>query len=245
MKAKSQRRYNAEFKEQAVELLQAGRPVAAAAGTYPAAAGERHFKKGRGHPRNQTPTQLRAISADIHGSIRHSVWRICEVLGVARSSYYHAAEPTPAPNSPTARSRTKSSWFSSATAGVTATGGSGRNSPTRVSSALPVRVRRIMSQRALKAFTPKTYVPRTSDGRGDKPSPNLFEGKELPDRPNRVWAGDITFVPTTQGWLYLAVVIDLCSRRIVGWSLASHICASPGSAMHSVKPCTPVSLMPG
>lgn len=45
-----------------------------------------------------------------------------------------------------------------------------------------------MSQRALKAFTPKTYVPRTSDGRGDKPSQNLFEGKELPDRPNRVWA---------------------------------------------------------
>ncbi len=41
--------------------------------------------------------------------------------------------------------------------------------------------------------------------------------------PNRVWAGDITFIPTSAGWLYLAVVIDLCSRRIVGWSLKDHL----------------------
>ncbi len=40
---------------------------------------------------------------------------------------------------------------------------------------------------------------------------------------NSVWAGDITFIPTSKGWLYLAVVIDLCSRRIVGWSLADNL----------------------
>jgi transposase InsO family protein len=45
----------------------------------------------------------------------------------------------------------------------------------------------------------------------------------MPAQPNRVWAGDITFIPTQTGWLYLAVVIDLCSRRIVGWSLANHL----------------------
>ena len=45
----------------------------------------------------------------------------------------------------------------------------------------------------------------------------------MPDALNSVWAGDFTFIPTSVGWLYLAVVIDLCSRRVVGWSLADHL----------------------
>ena len=80
-----------------------------------------------------------------------------------------------------------------------------------------------MAQRGLHAIQPKTFVPKTSDGRADKPLPNLLSGQPLPAVPNRVWAGDITFIPTSTGWLYLAVVIDLCSRRIVGWSLADHL----------------------
>ena len=45
----------------------------------------------------------------------------------------------------------------------------------------------------------------------------------MPVRPDQAWAGDITFIPTSNGWLYLAVVIDLCSRCIVGWRLADHM----------------------
>ena len=45
----------------------------------------------------------------------------------------------------------------------------------------------------------------------------------MTDQLNEVWAGDITYIPTSCGWLYLAVVIDLCSRRIVGWSLADNL----------------------
>jgi RHS repeat-associated protein len=48
----------------------------------------------------------------------------------------------------------------------------------------------------------------------------------MPSQPNQVWAGDITYIPTAAGWLYHAVVIDLCSRRIVGWALADHLRAS-------------------
>ena len=77
-----------------------------------------------------------------------------------------------------------------------------------------------MAQRGLHAIQPKTFVPKTSDGRADKPSPNLLSGQPLPAAPDRAWAGDITFIPTSDGWLYLAVVIDL---RIVGWSLADHL----------------------
>ena len=55
----------------------------------------------------------------------------------------------------------------------------------------PDRVRRLMAERGLKALQPKTYVPRTSDGRADKPSPNLLLDQPLPDKPNQAWAGDI------------------------------------------------------
>ena len=80
-----------------------------------------------------------------------------------------------------------------------------------------------MAERGLHAIQPKNFIPKTSDGRADKPSPNLLLEKPLPATPNQVWAGDITFIPTSAGWLYLAVVIDLCSRRIIGWSLADHL----------------------
>ena len=81
----------------------------------------------------------------------------------------------------------------------------------------------IMAQRGLRAIQSKNFFPKTSDGRADRPSPNLLSGQPFPVAPNRAWAGDIPFIPTSAGWLYLAVVIDLCSRRIVGWSLADHM----------------------
>lgn len=87
----------------------------------------------------------------------------------------------------------------------------------------PARLRRIMRQRGLRAIQPKNYLPRTSDGRADRPSTNLLADQPLPQRPGEVWTGDITFIPTSTGWLYLAVVMDLGSRRIVGWSLARHM----------------------
>lgn len=87
----------------------------------------------------------------------------------------------------------------------------------------PARVRRIMKQRGLHAIQPKNYIPRTSDGRADQPSSNLLLDRKDPSGLNQVWVGDITFIPTCAGWRYLAVVIDLYSRRVVGWSLADHL----------------------
>jgi len=159
---------------------------------------------------------------EIHRATGHGIRRICEVLGLPRSSYYHAAAPTPSERSDKAagdaieeifkshrrRYGHRRIWHELAGRGITCA---------------PARVRRLMAERGLKAIQPKTFVPKTSDGRADKPSPNLIAGKELPDRPDQVWAGDITFIPTASGWLYLAVVIDLCTRRITGWSLARHM----------------------
>jgi len=77
-----------------------------------------------------------------------------------------------------------------------------------------------MKTRGLKAIQPKNFVPKTSDGKANAPSPNLLLEEGLPERPNQALAGDITFIKAGKRWLYLAVVIDLCSRKIVGWSLA-------------------------
>lgn len=160
--------------------------------------------------------------ACIRRSTGYGLRRICDTLEVPRSSYYHAAAPTPMQSSDEKigvqvedifkrhrrRYGYRRVWKELTDQGVTCA---------------PVRVRRVMRERGLKALQPKTYVPRTSDGRADKPSPNLLLDQPLPEKPNKVWAGDITFIPTAGGWMYLAVVIDLCSRKVVGWALADHM----------------------
>lgn len=60
------------------------------------------------------------------------------------------------------------------------------------------------------------YAARNSE----PAAPNLLERNFTVDRPNRVWVGDITFIPTREGWLHLAVLLDLYSRRIVGWAMS-------------------------
>lgn len=84
------------------------------------------------------------------------------------------------------------------------------------------RVARLMREDGLKGRAPRRPRPRTTDSAHDHPiAPNLLarqfdvNGIAL----NRVWVSDITYVPTQQGWLYLAAVLDLASRRCVGWAM--------------------------
>lgn len=151
-----------------------------------------------------------------------SVRKVCAVLGVPRSSFYHAAEPTATQVADGEVGELIATLFCHHRK---------RYGYRRLAAELadrgvkcaPARIRRLMAQRSLRALQPKHFVPKTSDGRADKPSPNLLANQPLPTLPDRVWAGDITFIPTSAGWLYLAVIIDLCSRRIVGWSLKDHL----------------------
>jgi len=85
------------------------------------------------------------------------------------------------------------------------------------------RVRRIMKEKSLFAIQPKSFVPKTSDGRADAPSPNLLLEEGLPEGKNQVLAGDITYLKWGKSWVYLAVVLDLYSRKIVGWSISERI----------------------
>jgi transposase InsO family protein len=85
-------------------------------------------------------------------------------------------------------------------------------------------VAKVMRQQGIQAKTRKKFIPRTTDSRHENPvAGNLLDRDFQADLPNQKWAVDITYVPTNEGWLYLAGVMDLCSRRIVGWSMTEHM----------------------
>jgi putative transposase len=83
------------------------------------------------------------------------------------------------------------------------------------------RVARLMRKNHLAARRKKAFRPRTTlPGQGA--APNLIKGLD-PSVPNQVWVSDITYVATLEGWLYLAVILDLFSRRVVGWKLGKSL----------------------
>jgi transposase InsO family protein len=81
------------------------------------------------------------------------------------------------------------------------------------------KVRRIMRELGLKAKAPKRYKATTDSRHSFPVAPNILNREFKVDEPNTVWTADITYVWTLEGWLYLAVVLDLHSRQVVGWAM--------------------------
>lgn len=85
------------------------------------------------------------------------------------------------------------------------------------------RVQRLMQQQGLHARQPRRWR-RTTDSRHRQPvAPNLVQRNFTAPAPNRLWSTDLTYVWTKQGWLYLAVLLDLYSRRVVGWAMSERL----------------------
>lgn len=85
-------------------------------------------------------------------------------------------------------------------------------------------VAKIMRQERIRSVTAKRFRPCTTDSRHDHPvMENRLDRDFAAESPNRKWCADITYVQTRQGTLYLAAVMDLCSRRIVGWSMSEQM----------------------
>lgn len=85
-------------------------------------------------------------------------------------------------------------------------------------------VAKLMRQANIQARTRRRFVPRTTDSTHRQPvAVNALDRNFTAPAPDRKWVADITYVPTAQGWLYLAAVLDLFSRKIVGWSMADHM----------------------
>jgi putative transposase len=85
------------------------------------------------------------------------------------------------------------------------------------------RVRRLMRLAGVIARKRRRYRITTKSNHRYPVSPNLIERCFQTEKPNMVWVSDITYIKTIEGWLYLAVVMDLYSRKIVGWSLARNM----------------------
>ena len=96
------------------------------------------------------------------------------------------------------------------------------------------RVQRLMRQHGLKGCSSRKRRVRTTNSEHDQPiAPNLLLGRTAPSKPNEVWVADITYVPTAEGWLFLAAVMDLYSRQILGWSVWESLAA--GGALQALK----------
>jgi putative transposase len=85
-------------------------------------------------------------------------------------------------------------------------------------------VAKLMREAKIRAKSKRRFIPRTTDSAHQQPVADNTLGRDFAaSARDRKWLADITYVPTEQGWLYLAAVLDCYSRRIVGWSMADHL----------------------
>ena len=146
---------------------------------------------------------------------------MCRLLGVSTSGYY-AWRKRP----PSLRTKTDTvlvAEIRTAHAASRGTYGAPRMHAELAAKGLHVgrkRVARLMSQAGLAGVSRRKFVSTTVKGDG-RQAPDLVERNFTAAAPDRLWVADITYVPTWTGFLYLAVVLDAFSRRIVGWSMAT------------------------
>ena len=84
------------------------------------------------------------------------------------------------------------------------------------------RVERLMRENGLFGRRKRRFRHTTDSNHTSPIAPNVVARDFEPDAPNRVWAGDVTYIATTEGWSYLAVLLDLYSRRVVGWAMSAN-----------------------
>ena len=145
---------------------------------------------------------------------------MCEVFGVSRSGYHDWLKRLPSPRSQeNTRLRTAIMRIYQ---GSRRTYGSPRIHAELVKEGFKcskTRVERLMKELGISAKTKRKFKV-TTDSRHNHPiSPNLVNRDFSPSGPDRLWLSDITYIPTEEGWLYLATVMDAYSRKIVGWCL--------------------------
>lgn len=158
----------------------------------------------------------------------HPIRMLCELLSVSPSGYYRSRQPQPSP-----RQREDAAITAQITAAHRASRGTYgvprivedlRAEGTRTSKR---RCARLMRAEGLRGKKKHGRRPRTTDSRHAQPiAANLIAQRPAPTGPNQSWLTDITYLETAEGWLYLAAILDLWSRRIVGWACGPTLHAS-------------------
>lgn len=148
---------------------------------------------------------------------------LCKVLEVSRSGYYAWKGRPPS-------ARTKADAHLAVEIAATHTKSRQRYGSPRVHRALrrqgirvgKKRIERLMREKGIVARQKRRFR-RTTDSKHASPiAPNVVARDFTPAAPDQVWAGDVTYIATDEGWMYLAVLLDLFSRRVVGWSMGEH-----------------------
>jgi transposase InsO family protein len=154
----------------------------------------------------------------------YPIVRMCKVLDVSSSGYY-AWRGRP----PSAREMANRELFQKIKAVYNESHGTYgspriyRKLKERGVACSENRVARLMRLRGLRAKQTKRYKTTTKRRQTDPVAPNVLKRDFEADRPDQKWLTDITYIWTREGWLYLAAVLDLYSRRIVGWSMAARM----------------------
>ena len=149
---------------------------------------------------------------------------VCRLLGVSRSGFYEASKRAEAPASICPVAVQLNASFA-------ASGGSYGSRPLR--KALHAKgmeigiykIRRMMRANGLRSAWKRKFVHTTDSKHDLSVAENVLNRQFEPEAVNTAWVADITYIRTRSGWLYLAVVLDLFSRKIVGWSMAPNMSA--------------------
>jgi len=145
---------------------------------------------------------------------------LCRVMQVSRSSYYQHLKQQQRPSC--SQQRKLESLAKSIHEASKESYGSRRISEAFQAKGYPVgryQARSLMRKLNLVAKSTKRFKVTTDSNHNHPIAPNLLNRQFQVDRPDTVWASDITYLWTRQGWLYVAVVLDLFSRKVVGWSI--------------------------
>lgn len=150
---------------------------------------------------------------------------MCRVLGVARSAYSDWAQREPSPRA--TEDAVLAVHIKAIHRRARGTYGSPRiHAELRAEGRLVGRrrVARLMRQHGLEGTPKRRFKGSTTDSaHDDRVAENLLQREFSVQGPNQAWVGDITYLPTAVGWVYLAVLLDLYSRKVVGWALANHM----------------------
>ena len=154
----------------------------------------------------------------------HSVSAMCRVLGVSRSGFYAWRRRRPssrkrADQALTVRIRGihRHSWGTYGAPRIQAELADQGVATSRK------RVARLMRQDGLEGISRRKGIRTTTPAQQERPAPDRVDRDFQAEAPDTLWVSDITYVPTDAGFLYLAVVLDVFSRRVVGWSMDGHM----------------------
>ena len=178
----------------------------------------------------------------------HPIRMLCDLLGVSPSGYYRSRQQQLSPRQredvALTAQITVAHQASRGTYGVPRIVEDLRAEGTRTSKR---RCARLMRAEGLRGKKKHCRRPRTTDSRHTQPiAANLIAQRPAPTGPNQSWLTDITYLQTAEGWLYLAAILDLWSRRIVGWACGPTLHASLVlAALHDAlkRRCPPEGLL--